>query len=237
MWKKLKVYFFAGLVVLGPFMATLFLISWLFNWIDSILKGLLGRFLAQFGLIPFPGLGFISVIAIIILTGVIALNYVGKKILAIGDTIVTRIPLINRIYLAIQQIAQALLSEKREVFKEAVLIPFPRPGLYSIAFFTQDTKGEIQNVLNDDVVSVFMPTTPNPTSGYLLFVPKKDVIRLAMPIEEAMKLIISGGAIVTDTIRKQSVSRDPKFIDMDNVNQPIQVEDIIGEPIPSDTQR
>ena len=196
MWKKIKGYFITGLLVLFPFVLTTFIITWLFTKIDSILKGVISRFLEGIGLLTFPGVGFISVIFLIILVGVVARNYFGKKILALGDTIVTQIPLINRIYLAIQQISKAFLSEKREVFKKAVLIEYPRKGIYSIVFFTQDTKGEIQEKLPKDVVSVFLPTTPNPTSGFLLFVPKSDIINLSMSIEEALKLVISGGAII-----------------------------------------
>lgn len=195
MWKKIKGYFLTGLLVLFPFVMTVFIITWLFSKIDNILQGVVTTFLARFGLIYFPGIGFVSVILIILLVGLIARNYFGKKLLALGDTIVTRIPLINRVYLAIQQISKAFLSEKRESFKRAVLIEYPRRGIYSIVFITQDTKGETQEKLPEDSVSVFLPTTPNPTSGFLLFVPKKDIIPLKMPVEEALKLVISGGAI------------------------------------------
>ncbi|MBD3290197.1 DUF502 domain-containing protein [candidate division KSB1 bacterium] len=195
MWKKIKGYFLTGLLVLFPFVMTVFIITWLFSKIDNILQGVVTTFLARFGLIYFPGIGFVSVILIILLVGLIARNYFGKKLLSLGDTIVTRIPLINRVYLAIQQISKAFLSEKRESFKRAVLIEYPRRGIYSIVFITQDTKGETQEKLPEDSVSVFLPTTPNPTSGFLLFVPKKDIIPLKMPVEEALKLVISGGAI------------------------------------------
>lgn len=198
MWKKFKGYFLTGLLVLFPFVMTIFIITWLFSKIDNILQGIVTKFLARFGLIYFPGIGFVTVIVIILVVGLIARNYLGKKILAIGDTIVTRIPLINRVYLAIQQISKAFFSEQRESFKKAVLIEYPRQGIYSVVFITQDTKGEIQEKLPDDSVSVFLPTTPNPTSGYLLFVPKKDIIPLRMPVEEALKLVISGGAIHTN---------------------------------------
>lgn len=196
MWKKIKGYFITGLLVLFPFVLTIFIITWLFTKIDSILKGVISDFLEKIGLLSFPGVGFISVIIIILIAGLIARNYFGKKLLAIGHSIVTKIPLINRIYLAIQQISNAFLSEQREVFKKAVLIEYPRKGIYSIVFFTQDTKGEIQDKLPHDVVSVFLPTTPNPTSGFLLFVPKSDIIDLSMSVEEALKLVISGGAII-----------------------------------------
>ena len=196
MWKKVKGYFITGLLVLFPFVLTVFIITWLFTKVDSLLKGVIGNFLEKIGLLSFPGVGVISVILIIMIAGIIARNYFGKKLLKLGDTIVTKIPLINRIYAAIQQISKAFFSEKREVFKKAVLIEYPRKGIYSIVFFTQDTRGEIQEKLPSDVVSVFLPTTPNPTSGFLLFVPKTDIIDLSMSVEEALKLVISGGAIV-----------------------------------------
>jgi uncharacterized membrane protein len=197
MWKKIKTYFLAGLLILIPLVLTIFIIWKLFIAIDSLLSGFINNVLERIG-IPATsiGLGFISVVLLIFLTGMIAKNYFGRKVIKIGENIVTKIPLMNRIYIAIQQISNAFLSEKREVFKKAVLIEYPRKGIYSIGFFTQDTKGEVQDRLTQDVVSVFLPTTPNPTSGFLLFVPKTDVTELEMTIEEALKLVISGGAIV-----------------------------------------
>lgn len=199
MWKKIKGYFITGLLVLFPFVMTIFLILWLFGKIDGLLKSVISNYLIKIGLYSFPGVGFLTIILIILITGLIARNYLGKKILAIGDSIVTQIPLMNRIYLAIKQISKAFLTEQREVFKKAVLIEYPRKGVYSIAFFTKDTKGEIQSKLDGDLISVFVPTTPNPTSGYLLFIKRDDAIDLDMTIEEALKLIISGGVIVPET--------------------------------------
>lgn len=220
MWKKTKGYFLTGLLVLFPFVMTIFIITWLFTKIDNILQGIVTKFLARFGLIYFPGIGFITVILIILLVGLIARNYFGKKILSIGDTIVTRIPLINRVYLAIQQISKAFLSEQRESFKRAVLIEYPRRGVYSIVFITQDTRGEIQEKIPEDSVSVFLPTTPNPTSGFLLFVPKKDIIPLKMPVEEALKLVISGGAIQTnDTLILNNTFENNSLISPDNISE------------------
>jgi len=201
MWKKIKSNFLTGLLVLTPLVLTIYIIWKLFFAIDSLLQGFISKHIISklgFNITdqPLTGLGFISIILLILLTGFFARNYVGKKILSIGDNIVSKIPIINRIYIAIQQISQAFLSEKSEVFEKAVLIEYPRKGIYSIGFFTQDTKGEVQDRLEKDVVSVFIPTTPNPTSGFLLFVPKKDTITLNMAVEDAMKLVISAGAIV-----------------------------------------
>jgi uncharacterized membrane protein len=215
MWKKIKTYFLAGLLVLIPLVLTIFIIWKLFIGIDSLLQGFISNILERIGVPPTNiGLGFISVILLILLTGMIAKNYFGRKVIKIGENILTKIPLINRIYIAIQQISNAFLSEKREVFKKAVLIEYPRKGIYSIGFFTQDTKGEVQKRLKHDVVSVFLPTTPNPTSGFLLFVPKNEVTELNLTIEEALKLVISGGAIIpTSTYKSQIENASPQKIE------------------------
>lgn len=201
LFQRMRAYFFTGLVVLVPVALTGYIIWQLFWFIDGILRGIANKFLIDtlgFGLgeRQIPGVGFVTLVVFIILTGALARNYIGRRILQSGDRLLARIPFINKIYSAIQQIIQAIFSSRREVFKHAVLIEYPRKGIYSIGFYTQDTRGEVQNRLSEDVVSVFLPTTPNPTSGFLLFVPKKEVIQLTMPIEEALKLVISGGAIV-----------------------------------------
>lgn len=211
-----------GLVVLIPLVLTMYIIWKLFLAVDGLLQGVINRIFVSLGSgaadKPFIGLGFISVVLLILLTGLVARNYMGKKVILWGETIFSRIPLINRIYIAIKQISNAFLSEKREVFKKAVLIEYPRKGIHSIGFFTQDTKGEVQERLHKDVVSVFLPTTPNPTSGFLLFVPKSEVVELDMTIEEALKLVISGGAIVTP-------SRYRKGIEISTGNETVVVPD------------
>ncbi|MFQ5822692.1 MAG: DUF502 domain-containing protein [bacterium] len=207
--RKIRAYFFTGLLVLIPLVGTVLIIWNLFLAIDGILRGFAYNFILEplgIGKKQIIGIGFITLIFIIILTGIIARNYFGRKIVNFGDKIVQRIPLINRVYSAIKQISFAFFSEKREVFKKAVLFEYPRKGIYSIGFYTQDTRGPVQEVLEEDVVSVFLPTTPNPTSGFLLFVPKNDIIELELSIEEALKLIISGGAIVPKISKKEKNS-------------------------------
>ena len=199
--RRLRNYFVTGLLVLVPISLTLFIINYLFLKIDSILRDVIYKFFrTQLGLPlgdePIPGLGFITLILLILVTGLLARNYLGKKVIQFGELILARIPIISRIYSTIQQISQAFLSEKREVFKKPVLFEYPRRGIYSIGFYTQDTRGPVQEALDEDVVSVFLPTTPNPTSGFLLFVPKTDIIDIDLSVEEAMKLVISGGAII-----------------------------------------
>ncbi len=209
MIRKLRAYFITGILVTTPIALTIYIFWKLFKGLDSILIGAINSLVTPFGLQPYhghiPGLGIIVMVIIIILAGALARNYVGNKLFRLGDWLVTRIPLISKIYIAIRQLFEAIFSEKREVFKQAVLFEYPRKGTFSIGFITQDTRGEIQERLQDDVYSVFLPTTPNPTSGYLLFVPKKDVIILDMPIEEALKLIISGGAIVPNSNHRSEI--------------------------------
>jgi uncharacterized membrane protein len=198
--KRIRGNFFTGVVVLIPLVLTAFIIWKMFMFLDGILGGIAHDLIgldAEY--IRVPGVGIISLILITIGTGMVARNYVGRKIVNFGDKIVERIPLINRVYSAIKQISQAFLASKREVFQKAVLFEYPRKGLYSIGFYTQDTRGIVQNSIDHDVVSVFLPTTPNPTSGFLLFVPKSEIKELDLSIEEALKLIISGGAIVPRT--------------------------------------
>ena len=198
--KRVQGYFFTGLLVLIPAVLSVFIIYRLFLFVDGLLNEAITAFIAETFNVPWveqqiPGLGFVAVLLLILVTGMIARNYVGRKLISFGNKIVARIPILNRIYSAIQQILEAFISERSEVFKKAVLIEYPRKGIYSIAFVTQDTRGLIQKEIKSDVVSVFLPTTPNPTSGFLLFVPKKDAKELNLSVEEALKLIISGGAI------------------------------------------
>ena len=201
MWAEIRKTLLAGLLIVAPISLTIYILYHLFRFLDGILSEVVTRFLVyQIGIrqlenTHIPGLGILAILALLLIFGTFARNYLGKKMISVGDYIVTRIPLINRIYIAIREISEAILSEKREVFKKAVLIEYPRKGVYSIAFFTQDTKGPVQNVIKQDVVSVFVPTTPNPTWGYLLFVPKSSIQELHMSVEDAMKLIISGGSI------------------------------------------
>jgi uncharacterized membrane protein len=191
--------FVAGLLVAVPVALTIFIFIWLFHFFDGFLSGpvtsLLRAMKIHPSVDPIPGVGLVVLILVVFLTGSLARNYFGGKLLSLGDYIVTQIPLINRIYVAIREISESLLSEKGEVLKKAVLIEYPSEGLYSIAFFTQDTKGAIQDALDEDVVSLFLPTTPNPTTGFLLFVPKNRVMDLDMSVEDALKLVISGGSI------------------------------------------
>ena len=145
-----------------------------------------------------PGIGFITLVLLVILTGMLTRNLIGKKLIEFGDRIMARIPIFNRIYTAVQQISQAFLTKKGTVFRKAVLVEYPRKGVYAIGFLTSESRGEVQERTETEMCNVFLPTTPNPTSGFLLLIPKNEITPLDMTIEEALKLVISGGTVVPD---------------------------------------
>ena len=205
-----------GALAVGPIAITLFLLWKGFQMMDGILATLMNFLIRDIlhievlGGKPIPGLGFITLIIILLITGYSARHMFGNWMLVKIRGLISQIPLVNRIYKAIEQISQAIFSGQREVFKRAVLIEYPRKGIYSIAIMTADTGGMIQDKLPEDSISVFLPTTPNPTSGFLLFVPKREVIELEISVEDALKLIISGGTVNTRERSPQNLSRNSR---------------------------
>jgi len=190
-----------GLLIIGPVVVTLWLLVKTFRILDGILSRVVNFGVRElFGIErasgqPIPGLGLVALVVLLILTGYVARRTFGQWLIARGQQLIRHIPLVNRIYKAIDQISKAIFSGKHDVFKQAVLVEYPSKGLYSIGIVTADTGGKIQDALPEDCLSVFIVTTPNPTTGFLLFVPKKDIIFLDIPVEEALKQIISAGAI------------------------------------------
>jgi uncharacterized membrane protein len=139
------------------------------------------------------------------LVGALTAGYVGRRLLRVGDTILARMPLIRGLYGAMKQIFETVLSKKSNTFREVVMIEWPRRDLWTIGFITGTSEGEVQEVVGDDSVNVYVPTTPNPTSGYLVHLPRRDVVLLSMSVEEGIKFVISGG-IVAPPIRKLPVA-------------------------------
>lgn len=201
-FRKLWAIFITGLLAIGPLFLTFWIIINLFLFADGFLGRPIQYFLGEVLDIPFferhtvHGIGLVALILLTLAVGWFARQYLGDRVVKLINKWVEKIPLINKVYVAILQISEALLGGQREVFKYAVLIEYPKKGIYSIGFVTQDTRGAPQEAIADDVISIFIPTTPNPTSGYLLFVPKQDCTFLDLSVEEALKLIISAGAVV-----------------------------------------
>lgn len=203
---KLRAYFFAGVLVTTPIAVTLAIAWWFIGFVDSHVVPLIpahwnpnSYFKDYFGVeIGVPGVGVVVLIVAITLIGALTAGILGRFLVRTGETIVARMPIVRSIYGASKQILETVFRDQSEAFREAVLIEYPRPGVRTIAFITGRTAGEIQTLLPDDVVNVYVPTTPNPTSGFLLFVPAKDLIPLDMSVEEAVKMVISVGLVTPD---------------------------------------
>jgi len=207
LFSKLRLYFFTGLVALAPVVITAYILWYLFFTVDNWLNGFYDSvpFLTIGGQ-PIPGLGFLTIVLLIILAGVIARNIIGSQILKATESQFTRLPLVRGIYNGAKQLTQAIFGGKRALFQQVVLVPFPTRGVYAIAFYTADAAPEILRKTQDDMVSVFLPTTPNPTSGYMLIVRRSDIIPLDMNVEEAVKLVISGGAVIPEDRAMQMIA-------------------------------
>ena len=189
MFKKLRRYFFAGFLLVLPTALTVYFLWYIFYHIDNILYNNLNKYFH----IRIPGAGFLIIIIFITMLGLIATNILGKKLISLWHALLTKTPLVNKVYTTIHQISDAFLGDHKGIFNAVVLVEYPRKGLYSFGFVSNEAEGEIQRKTKETVVAVFVPTTPNPTSGMLVFVPKEDLIILEMSVEEGMKAMISGG--------------------------------------------
>lgn len=191
-WLRRK--FLTGLVILLPTVLTAWILYKFFVSVDDLLEPVVARY----PFLDIPGLGFIAVFAIVLAAGVFAGNFIGKKIIALLEVVVTRIPLISRMYTAIKQISEVFLRHERTVFRRAVYIEYPRPGIFVIGFVTSSWKSEVEGQRGRTFLNIFLPTTPFPTSGLFLVVPEDDAIPMDCPVEEALKMVISGGAYLPE---------------------------------------
>lgn len=206
---KIRNLFFAGLFVLLPISITVFILTFIFHKLDNLLSPAFVKLLILFGMplqegASLPGLGFVATIIIILFAGLITKNIIGKKLFRFGEIILEKIPVARNIYSGAKQIIDAVGKSKLDAFNKVIMVEYPRKGLYSIGFVTCESSGEIQANTHETVVNVFIPTTPNPTSGLLIFVPKSDVIPLTMSVEEGIKLVVSGGIVtpITNDLHK-----------------------------------
>ena len=189
------------------------LLSWWFiDFVDEKITPLIPDRYNPETYLPFgiPGLGLLVLLMAVTLIGALTAGLIGRWLLQTGERVLNRMPVVRSIYSAIKQIFETVLAQQSNAFREAVLVEYPRRGIWAIGFITGTTKGEVQNLTEEETVNIFLPTTPNPTSGFLLFVPKSDVVPLGMSVEEAVKMVISGG-IVTPPDRRskkeQNISR------------------------------
>ena len=189
--KVIRRYLFTGLLVLLPVVVTAFVLWRLFFALDRILGGLVETYIGR----PLPGVGLVALVALIMGIGAVASNILGSRAIRFSERLVTRVPLIGWIYATTKQLFSTILEERSESFRKVVLVSYPTKGTYSVAFLTSESPESVEGGLGKGFVTVFLPTTPNPTSGFLLIVPADEVIPLDMTVDEGLKLVISAGAL------------------------------------------
>ena len=192
----MKRYLIAGLLVWVPLGITIWVVHWLLTSIDQILlvlpQNLQPRALFGFDI---PGLGVVVALAILLATGIVAANFFGQRVIRAWESLLGRIPFVKSIYSSVKQVSDTLLSKKGNAFRKALLVEFPRPGSWTIAFQTGTPAASVAPHLPGEHVSVYVPTTPNPTGGYFLMLPRSQVRELDMTVDEALKYIISMGVV------------------------------------------
>jgi uncharacterized membrane protein len=195
--KRLRRYIVAGILVWLPIGVTVFLLRILVGLLDQSLLLIPEQYRPE-ELIGFtiPGLGLLLTLLILLITGVLAANIVGRSMVGLWESMLERIPVVRSVYSAAKNFAEIVFSDSSQSFKKVLLIEYPRKGLYSLAFQTSSQLGEVQGRTGEEVICAFVPTTPNPTSGLIIVVPRKDVIELDMEVDEALKMIISLGVVV-----------------------------------------
>ncbi len=195
---SLKKYLLAGLVVWLPLLVTIGVLRFIIDLLDNTMALIPKAYQPEHLLgLHIPGLGVILSLLLLVATGIFATNFFGQRLVSWGESVLSRIPLVRSIYNAVKQVMNAVLSTNSEAFRKVLLIEYPRKGVWSIGFQTGSVNTEINDKVKEDMVSLFIPTTPNPTSGFLLMYPKKDTIELDMSIDEALKFIISLGVMQT----------------------------------------
>ncbi|TVT57202.1 MAG: DUF502 domain-containing protein [Azoarcus sp. PHD] len=196
----MKKYFITGLLIWIPLTITFMVLAWIINTLDQILlwlpTGSQPRDVLGFNI---PGIGVLASLLIVFFTGLVAANVLGQKVVQLWEGILARIPVVKSIYYSVKQVSDTLFSSSGQAFRKALLVQYPRQGSWTIAFLTGKPGGDAAKHLEGDFVSVYVPTTPNPTSGFFLMMPKEDVIELEMSVDEALKYIISMGVVSPPT--------------------------------------
>jgi uncharacterized membrane protein len=205
MMKRIRRYLIAGLLVWLPLYVTYFLVRVLGGWMDKSIGLLPDDYQPEkwWGE-PIPGLGVVLTIVLIFVTGVLTANIVGRKVVGGWESLLERIPFVRSIYSASKNFAEIVFSDSEVAFSKVLMVEYPRKGLYTLTFQTATEVGEIQERTGEDVVACFVPSTPNPTTGYIIMVPKRDVIELDMTVEEAIKFVMSLGVVVPRWTKDQT---------------------------------
>lgn len=201
---RIRFWFLTGILVSVPIILTFYIAIWIINFFDNIVvEPLIPEVFPK----KIPGLGLLVTLLFMTIIGFIASNFLGRFFVNLSKAIINRIPVIRTIYSTLTQIFETVLSTDSRAFKDVVLIEYPKKDSWVIAFVTSPTKGLLAQSFPEEMVNVFVPTTPNPTSGFMLIIPKKEVIALDMKTDEAMRIIISGGMISEDKKKNKKSSK------------------------------
>ena len=195
---KIRSWFFTGILVMTPLILTIYVVWAFITFVDNLVVPLVPYYYrpSTYLAFPIPGLGLIIVFIFTTFVGILATGLFGRTLIRLWENILSRMPVVRSVYSAIKQILETVMATQSDAFRQAVLVEYPRKDIWAIGFVTGSTKGEVGENVNKKMVNVFMPTTPNPTSGFLLFFPEKDLIFLKMSVEDALKLVVSGGMVI-----------------------------------------
>ncbi|MBD7961685.1 MAG: DUF502 domain-containing protein [Comamonas sp.] len=192
----LRKWLFTGLLVIVPGVITVWVLHWIISTLDQTLNLLPAQWQPDYLLgLHIPGFGVLLTLVVLLSIGAIASNFVGRKLVSWGDALITRIPVVRSIYSSVKQVSDTVFSDSGNAFRTAVLVQWPREGVWTVAFITGSPAGEVARYLRDEYVSVFVPTTPNPTGGYFVMMRKSDCVELEMSVEAALKYIVSMGVV------------------------------------------
>ena len=192
----LRKWLFTGLLVIVPGVITAWVLNWIVSTLDQTLQILPEHWQPDKLLgMHIPGFGVLLTLLILLLVGGVASNFVGRKLVSWGDAIISRIPVVRSIYSSVKQVSDTVFSDSGNAFRTAVLVQWPREGVWTVAFITGQPSGEVASYLRDEYVSVFVPTTPNPTGGYFVLMRKSDCVELEMSVDTALKYIVSMGVV------------------------------------------
>jgi len=197
----LRKWLLAGLLVVVPVAITVWVLQWIIGTLDQTLLILPAAWHPDrlFG-VHIPGMGVLLTLGILLVVGAAASNFFGKKLVRLGDAIVHRIPVVRSIYSSVKQVSDTLFSESGNAFRTAVLVQWPRPDVWTIGFVTGTPGGDVTNYLTGEYLSVYVPTTPNPTGGYFVMLRRSDCIELKMSVDDALKYVVSMGVVVPGTV-------------------------------------
>ncbi len=211
---RIRGYFFAGILVTAPLGITLWLTWGIITFFDSKVVPLIPAHYNPETYLPvqLPGLGLVLTFVVLVLVGWTAAGLLGRWLVRMSERVLAQMPVVRNIYSAVKQIMETVLAQKSNAFRHVVLLEYPRRGIWTMGFVTGTTGGEVQNVVDAELVNVFIPTTPNPTSGFLLFVPKKDLYYLNMSSEEGFKMLVSTGIVTPPDKRSEERRATPLIL-------------------------